>query len=358
VGSANLDERPPTLHPHYDQLNNTIRGLFAAAVWRTGFESGEAMTQYGMVLIASGLLKLAISFDSCQKLDDYAVRTLAAGLPISIQELDLDFNGCPGLTDDGLEALAKAFPPHMRLLKLDLAGCKFSQCGMNALANSLQLQGSKDVARKQGQGYEVVEPSEVFFSLSSEAWELVPLLGSSAASALSASKTRQQAKRDMEDLFLSFAGCGQLPEAGMLEVIHALPTRLKRLSLNSYGCVALGDTCLTSLARVLPSTLAFFELRVARCPDISDAGVQTLAKCLPTGLQDVVLDFRFCVQLTDASASVIAENLPTTIRQLEIDFVSCTGISSEAEAILKKAVAQRHGLKMTFWGKDDFNVNM
>jgi len=323
---------------------------------------------------------LAISFDSCQDFNDRAARSLASGFPSSLQDLDLDFNGCSALSDDGVESLAAALPQYLRKLKLDLSGCRFGDAGMKALGASLGRQGCSPECDGPGivKGHDPycadsIDPFEIVFSLADEAWELVPLLhktsGSAAASGESLEPdnqslswdphtSRRPIKTAMEDLSLSFAGCGQLSEAAMMAVIQALPQQLKRLALNFYGCITLGDSSLQALAAALPPTLLYFELRVARCPSISDVGVQALAKKLPPALAHLVLDVRYCTELTDASASAIAGGLPTTIKQFETDFVSCSNVTCATEEILQQAAATRRGSKLLFWGKDDFGVNM
>lgn len=317
------------------------------------------MNHYGHVLAASGLLKLAISFDSCKKVDDYAASTLARGLAPSMKEIDLDFNGCAGLSDCGLEALSVALPPSMCQLKIDFSGCRFSDQGMTALANSLRAQSLEGKQAVYEPNYEVIQPSEVSFSLESEAWEIVPLLRASPdLPAAQAQPRRLGTKLPMENLSLVFAGCGHLSESSLLTVIQALPRSVKKLVLNFYGCIAFGDACLAALAAMLPSTLLSFELRVARCPDISDIGVLNLAKSFPSGLQHLILDFRFCVNLTDESASSIGLHLPCGLKHMEIDFVSCAGTTAKSEEVLQKAASERSGLKLVFWGKDDFSVNM
>jgi len=359
VGCANLDAKPPKEHARYNQLNSTLHGRFAAALWRKALESYECMGEYGQALATSGLGQLALSFDSCSKLDDLAARALATGLAQSIKELDLDFNGCVGLSDDGVEALASALPSAMRQLKIDLSGCKqVGNSGMKALGNALRRQSLE--SGQSEQTYQSAEPSEVSFSLASEAWVLVPLLKDYAdAPAVDAPLAANHfTDYDMEDLSLSFAGCGQLSEDAIIAVVHTLPQKLRKLVLNFYGCVALGDDFLEAVAAALPCTVQYIELRVARCPDISDTGVQALVKRLPPGLRHLVLDFRFCVNLTDSSALAIAEHLPLTLKYLETDFVSCSGITGETEEVLQNAVTKLSGLKFTFWGKDDFAVNM
>merc|ERR1712232_483089 len=107
----------------------------------------------------------------------------------------------------------------------------------------------------------------------------------------------------------------------------------------------------------MPPSLLYCELRVARCPDISDTGVQVFAKSLPSPLKHLILDFRFCANLTDSTAKAIADHLPSLMKHLEIDFVGCGETSIEAERILQKVVEARHGLKLTYWGKDDLPIN-
>jgi len=352
VGASDLDAPPPKQHVRYNQLNNTLRGRFAAALWRRGLEGGQLMQEYGHALASSGLVNLAISFDSCDKFDDLAARALAAGLAPSIRELDLDFNGCGRLSDDGVEALAVALPPCMRQLKLDLSGCKFSDCALKALAHSLSKKGLAVESTAAG--------SEDAWSLVEDAWELVPLLRTH-----SADKTYEpnyeiarSESGTMEELSLIFASCGHLAEDGMIAVIQALPQTLKKLVLNFYGCVVFGDSLLEALSAALPSTLLYFELRVARCPDVTDSGVQAVVKMLPQGLQHLVLDFRFCINLSDSTATVLAESLPLFLKHLETDFVSCSGTTGITEEVLQKVVAKRGGMKFIFWGKDDFAVNM
>lgn len=350
VGAGNLDAKPPQEHPRYNQLNNTVRGRFAAAVWRKSLEADQPMNEYARVLTASGLLKFAISFDSCTTFDDMAARALALGFTPAMREIDLDFNGCTALTDDGVEALAGAFPPSMRHLKIDLSHCRFADQGMRALAHYLHTGGLGDDQYKQN--YTSADPSEVSFSLESEAWMLVPLLKHEAP------PERHSSDVEMETLSLIFAGCGHLSETSILGVIRAVPHKLRKLTLNFYGCIGLGDSCLEALAAAMPQTLTYLELRVARCPDISDAGVEALAKRLPQRLQTLILDFRFCIKLTDACATSIAGYLPATVKDLQTDFVSCEKTTGETEAVLQKVTSGRRDSKLIFWGKDDFSVNM
>lgn len=361
IGSPDLSKKPPEEHARYSQLNTAIRGRFAAAMWRKGLETEQDMNLYARVLAASGCARLAISFDACHQVDDNSVRALASGLSSSIHDLDLDFNGCAGLQDYGLEGLSASLPSSLHRLKLDLSGGKFSSAGMNSLAAALA--GSNNDGALKPLSNSEIAPSEVSFSLVSEAWELVSLYkDGSDASSLSTAATspkRLGEKQDLQELALIFAGCGQLSEDSILAVINALPHSLVKLELNFYGCITLGDSCLTALAARIPPSLLSFELHVARCPDITDAGVENLAKQFPAGLQNIILDFRFCVNLTDLSGSAIAANLPHGIRQLEVDFVSCPSTTDKSQALLQDAVVGKNpNAKLTFWGKDDFSVNM
>lgn len=118
AGVTDLVAEPLVAHDHYIELNNTLRGRFAAAIWRRALEAGRPMGGYQSYLANGSITTLSLGFLGCARLNDEAVACLAAGLPRRLEELALDFSGCLGVGNVGVQALTQAFPKKLRLLDL------------------------------------------------------------------------------------------------------------------------------------------------------------------------------------------------------------------------------------------------
>mmetsp|Transcript_86434 Transcript_86434/g.217625 ORF Transcript_86434/g.217625 Transcript_86434/m.217625 type:complete len:668 (+) Transcript_86434:98-2101(+) len=230
-------------HRHkYDRANDAMHARFAIAAWPQALKRGlvenfdEAKSgslNLSRILASHQERKVVkLDFRNFEEMTDAAAKTLAAGLPTGVEDLELILGACP-ISDTGLRALAMKFGTGIKKLHLYLAAC-----------GSIGDEGILALARRLPQEMHTLN------------------LVCSRCTRLTDESIEALAKKlpgGLEDLSLDFSHCTGITGAGLQTLSLHVPASLKRLCLQFKDCRSISTHDTKTFARRLPKGVHAFE---------------------------------------------------------------------------------------------------
>ena len=136
---SGLDLEPLATHPQYDEVDQTLKSIFAEAAIRKAAAEGESLTEFTKALREGTARKaLRFTFSGLKNFSAEDMNAVAEGLPEKLESLTAAFEGCKQLAD--VSALGAGLEKLVALTSLEL---NFSRC--NQLRAGLQREfSSKD----------------------------------------------------------------------------------------------------------------------------------------------------------------------------------------------------------------------
>jgi len=170
IGAADLEAQPPVSHDSYDEINLTLKGRFAAALWRNALKARDAdratwqFSDFPMAVQRCGLKSWSLDLEDVNvhdediativeafertlgrlhlnfkrnKLTATGITNLLAGLSRldKLHTLDLNLALC-AVTDELAELFSKSMPPSLTELKLNVDTTNVTEVGLNAIRSA------------------------------------------------------------------------------------------------------------------------------------------------------------------------------------------------------------------------------
>ncbi|CAE8624029.1 unnamed protein product [Polarella glacialis] len=279
-----LEAEPNYHHPILCQVDTTLRGIFAAAVWRVALEKDVGITEGGDLPIE--LLEVALRED------------------VSRQELEMNLQGVA--TQHHLSTLCKAVEPLKNLTRFDL---DLSRCSLTSIA-------------------ELGHSLEALTNLQQLSVDLAGCAGLTSVAELAHSLEKLT---NLRQLTVNLADCISL--TGIAELWRSLKAliNLQQLSVGLQDCAGL--TSIAELGRSLGALTNLQQLTVDLRGCTGLASIAELGRSLEalTNLQRLSLDLLGCTGL--ASIAELGHSLEAmeNLQQLRVGLTCCWRLSSIAE---------------------------
>ena len=130
---SGLDLEPLATHPQYDEVDQTLKSIFAEAAIRKAAAEGESLTEFTKALREGTARKaLRFTFSELENFSDEDMNAVAEGLPEKLESLTAAFERCKQLADvsalgAGLEKLVA-----LTSLELDFRRCNQLRAGLQS----------------------------------------------------------------------------------------------------------------------------------------------------------------------------------------------------------------------------------
>ncbi|CAE8593052.1 unnamed protein product, partial [Polarella glacialis] len=277
-----LEAEPNYHNPKLCQVDATLRGIFAAAVWRVALEkdSDVGITECGDLPME--LLEVALRED------------------VSRQELEMNLQGVA--TQHHLSVLCKAVAPLKNLTRfhLDFSHCR-SVTNMAELAHSLER-------------------------LTNLRQLTVNLEGCAGLTSIAELGRSLERLTNLQQLTVNLAFCVGLTSIAELGRSLGALTNLRQLTVNLYGCTGL--TSIAELGRSLEALINLRQLTVnlAGCAGLTSTAELGRSLERLTNLQQLTVNLYGCTGLTSIAEFGHSLGALTDLQQLCVDLVGCTGL--------------------------------
>eukprot|EP00930_Biecheleria_cincta_P053116 TRINITY_DN3847_c0_g1_i6.p1 TRINITY_DN3847_c0_g1~~TRINITY_DN3847_c0_g1_i6.p1 ORF type:complete len:439 (+),score=61.81 TRINITY_DN3847_c0_g1_i6:133-1449(+) len=133
LSKRNSQALPLAMHENYDAINQSLRAMFAAAIWQNG-DTCLAKDKGAAEVLVAGTRRnvLVLDFsDERRNPGHQEIAYLSSALCPNLQVLDLafaqnheKFSNCQALDDACIQCLSRAIPPTITKLRLDFARCR------------------------------------------------------------------------------------------------------------------------------------------------------------------------------------------------------------------------------------------
>jgi len=318
-----LDREPDTTLSQYEEINRTLRGIFAVACWRQSVERGHDISSGQSQLELAKTLKmdtrrkaLKLCFDEVTNMTDKHLDVLSESLPSGLCTLEIRLRECNLVTS--VHTLGQCLG---HLVNLRHVALFFSYC--NRLVCVTEL--GKGLARCR-------EVTKLNLDLSGCTGLMsVDELGKCLGQCL-----------NLSEFHLSLQYCSKLASLNGLGKALGQWQKLSKLELNFESC--LGLTSMDEIGKGLGHChmLSNLDMNFASCQDLTsvdDLG-KGLGQCRKLSM--LKLNFQRCTGLTSVDALGKGLGQCPHLRNLHLDFSKCIRLASVYE--LGQSVGQCHQL--------------
>eukprot|EP00930_Biecheleria_cincta_P034306 TRINITY_DN23728_c0_g1_i1.p1 TRINITY_DN23728_c0_g1~~TRINITY_DN23728_c0_g1_i1.p1 ORF type:complete len:719 (-),score=115.95 TRINITY_DN23728_c0_g1_i1:85-2241(-) len=308
LSGKELDGSPPEQHPKYEEINSSLRSLFALRTLPICAKRGlvRELRQIASVLGKDTAQRQSLSFNltDMTEFDDELLSEVSAALPPKLQELELHLTRCHKITNTGLRTLAPRIPSSLRHLQFFVWGnSNIDNAGIECLAK--HLPPSLEILRL-GLGN-------------------CPLLGDESLDRLAAALPQQ-----LKMLMLGLESCELMGDRGATALGRKLPKSLQHLAIDFMGCHSIGDLGVSAIAKSLSPQLSVLSLTLFSCL-VGDMAMSAIAQQLTHALKMIELDLRH-TQITESGIATIIERIPQCTESFVLLFTNVEGTNQRLDS--------------------------